>query len=158
MNDKAHPNRRPPDKRLPEYFEICDGYACYSPVGVVSLDKAVELITSALIFAREQKIRRLLVDTTQLTGFPNPSVVDRYWSISKWAGVSQCVVEIAFVLQPHLIDPERFGVTVAINRGMRGDVFETKSDALAWLLSGAKPRLMAGNRPENDKSKPPPGR
>jgi hypothetical protein len=133
----------PPGPRPPKHFQVYEGYACYAPAGVVSLDMASNLIASAILFAREQKIRRLLVDATQLTGFHSPSVAERYWIARKWAKESKNMVEAAFALQRYLIDPERFGVQVAINLGMRADVFESSSDALSWLLSGARPYPLA---------------
>src|SRR5258708_7533125 len=128
----------PPTTKPPKHFQVYEGYACYAPVGAVSLDMASNLVTSAIIFAREQKIRRLLIDATQLTGFHSPSVAERYWIVRKWAKESKNLVEAAVALQRYLIDPERFGVQVAINLGMRADVFESSSDALSWLLSGER--------------------
>jgi hypothetical protein len=34
-----------------------------------------------------------------------------------------------------LLDPERFGVTVATNMGMRTNAFDSREHAVAWLLS-----------------------
>jgi hypothetical protein len=48
------------------------------------------------------------------------------------------LVAVALVLQPYLLDPERFGVVVAWNQGMRADVFTEVQEALTWLLSDAK--------------------
>jgi len=128
----------------PENFQICEGYACYAPADTMSLKQAVALITTAIIFARDNKIRRLLIDATQLSGFQSPSVADRYWIVRHWAAESQNLVEVAFTLPRYVIDPERFGVQVAINLGMRTDVFESRAEAIVWLLSAAKPRLVMG--------------
>jgi hypothetical protein len=38
------------------------------------------------------------------------------------------------VVRPELMDPERFEVTVARNRGLVGNVFHSEKEALAWLL------------------------
>jgi hypothetical protein len=133
----------------PRDLQLCEGYACFAPVGIVTLKQAVELITSAIGFARDHRIKRLLVDATQLTGFPSPSVAERYWIARKWAQESRNNVEVALALESHLIDPERFGVQVAINLGERADVFKDKSEALSWLLSGAKPYPLATRLMEN---------
>ena len=135
-----------PHDNPPEHFQLREGYASFDPAGVVSLEKAVALVTSALLFAREQSIRLLLVDGTRLTGFPSPSVADRYWIVRQWATDSQNRVEVAFALQRYLIDPDRFGIQVAVNLGMRADVFESRAEALAWLLSGADPYPLAASR------------
>jgi len=123
----------------PPSFQLCEGYASYAPAGEVSITTAVNLISAGIIFARDRQVRRLLIDASQLTGFPSPSVADRYWIVRQWAEDSRNLVEVAVVLQRHIIDPGRFGVHVAINLGMRADVFDSKSEALSWLLSGARP-------------------
>ena len=51
-------------------FDLEDSYACYHPAGSVSLAETVELCKQAIIFARENGIGRLLIDATQLGGFP----------------------------------------------------------------------------------------
>jgi hypothetical protein len=131
----------------PEHFERCQGYASYDPVGVVDFEKAVSLISSAIRFARDNKIRLLLVDATQLTGFPSPSLAERYFTTRRWAAESETLVELALVLHQYMIDPERFGVQVAVNLGMRADVFDSKSEALNWLLSHDPPQPFAPAKP-----------
>lgn len=120
---------------VPERFEQRAGYANFAPVGEVSIGAATELVARAIIFAREHQIDRLLVDATGLTGFPSPSVVDRYWIVRQWANAAKSRVAVALVLEPHLLDPERFGIKVAANSGMRADVFTSTTEALEWLLS-----------------------
>lgn len=102
-------------------------------MGTVSLEEAVELVTSAIAFARENKIRNLLVITTGLAGFDSPSIIERYTFVSEWARASNGVVRVAMVARPEMIDPDKFGVTVAANRGLVGDVFTKEEEALAWL-------------------------
>ena len=46
---------------------------------------------------------------------------------------------MAMVLRPEYIDPQKFGITVALNRRLIADVFELEEPALAWLGSGAPP-------------------
>ena len=38
------------------------------------------------------------------------------------------------VLRPEMMDPQKFEVTVAGNRGLVGNVFDSEKDALGWLL------------------------
>jgi hypothetical protein len=138
------------DSRPPEHFEQHAGYAVYAPVGVVSIDVASELIARAISFARDHQIERLLVDATGFTGFSSPTVVDRYWIIRRMASAAKGRVAAALVLEAHLIDAERFGVTVAANSGFRADVFTSKTEALEWLLSSRAPRVgpVAGSNPD----------
>jgi len=118
----------------PEHFQVNEEYAAYDPIGVVSLEKAANLISSAIIFARDHNIKLLLVDARQLTGFPSPSLPDRYFIAREWALAGKNQVSVAVVLQRYMIDPERFGVQVAINMGMRANVFDSRPEALTWLL------------------------
>lgn len=121
----------------PEQFELADGYACYRPVAQVSLQQAINLVSLAITYAREQEIKFLLIDTLGLTGFDPPSTVDRFALGGQFARAAQRQVKVAFVARPELIDPNRFGLTVARNRGMIADVFTDQAAALAWLLGEA---------------------
>ena len=38
------------------------------------------------------------------------------------------------VALPEMIDPGRFGITVARNRGFFADVFDSEEEAVEWLL------------------------
>ena len=106
-------------------------------------------------YARDHQIERLLVDVTGLTGFSSPSVGDRYWFIRRMANAGKSRVAVALVLESHLIDPERFGVTVAANSGLRADVFTSQTEALEWLLSSRAPRvgLVASPNPNPRKQR-----
>jgi hypothetical protein len=46
-------------------------------------------------------------------------------------------VKLAMVVRPEMVDPDNFEVTVARNRGLMGNVFDSEKDALAWLLGPA---------------------
>ena len=116
-----------------EHFEIVDDHAEYRPIGQVSLDQMVQLVKSAIAFAQEQHIEKLLAVTSELTGFKSPSLITRYDAIREWAKASGNVVRVALVARPEMIDPQRFGVTVAGNLGFIADVFVSEDEALAWL-------------------------
>ncbi len=87
-----------------------------------------------MVFARERRVPKLLVNATGLTGFPSPSLPDRYFSARRFAASGQGIVQLALVIRAEMIDPEKFGVTVARNAGMNADVFATEPGALHWLL------------------------
>ena len=42
-------------------------------------------------------------------------------------------MRVAVVTYPEMIDPEKFGVTVASNIGFVSDVFTSEAEALTWL-------------------------
>jgi hypothetical protein len=51
-----------------------ESHAVFRPIGQVSLHQAVEMVTSAIGFAQAQNIRKLLVITSDLTGFEPPTI------------------------------------------------------------------------------------
>jgi hypothetical protein len=119
---------------MPEHFHATEDYLSYRPVANVSLSQAIDLISAAIAFCREQKVPRLLVDTTKLTGVGTPTVVDRFEYVERWARDARGSVKVVVVARPEIIDPERFGVVVARNRGFWAHVFTAESEALDWLL------------------------
>ena len=46
----------------PEHFEIVAGRGFFRPVGDMSLDVAVAKVTAAIVYARAQGVRELLVN------------------------------------------------------------------------------------------------
>lgn len=118
----------------PENFELLEGYACFRPAGTVSLTVAVELVSQAIAHTRQHQIPKLLADSTGLIGFPPPGTVERYFLIHDWAAQAQGRVKFALIARPEMVDPERFGEMVAANVGLRGRVFTSEAEALAWLL------------------------
>lgn len=117
----------------PEHFEVLEDHAVFRPIGRVSLAKAVHRVTSAITFCRECGMRKLLVDTRGLTGFPPPPVHTRYFFVHEWAEAAAGAVCIVLVARPEMIDPEKFGVTVGRNAGLTCDVFSSNSEAETWL-------------------------
>lgn len=115
-------------------IEVVQDYACYRPVGRVSLDESVELVAQAIAFARERRIPKLLVNAAALD-FPSPSLPERYFIARKLAATAQGDVQLALVVHAEMIDPEKFGIMVARNAGMNADVFPVESEALSWLLN-----------------------
>src|SRR5580692_5369787 len=97
----------------PEHFEIKKDYAVFRPSGQVSLEQAVQLVTSAISFAREHDIQKLLVVITGLSGFESPNLADRYFFAQEWARAAKGQVCVAMVAKPEMIDHQKFGVTVA---------------------------------------------
>lgn len=114
-------------------FELCDGYACFRPSGQVTFNEAVAVIAEAISQAVGQDIKRLLVNTTELRGFPHPTTSERYFMAERWAAVSSGL-RLAVVARPEIIDPPRFGVTVARNRGLFTNVFTSEAEAIEWLV------------------------
>ncbi|MFO0960512.1 MAG: hypothetical protein U0800_24270 [Isosphaeraceae bacterium] len=105
----------------------------YRPVGTVTLDEAVRLVGEAITAARSARIDGLLADITGLTGFDPPDTFQRFRAIEAWVEAAAGRVCLAVVAPPEMIDPRKFGVTVASNRGMVSNIFADEDEALAWL-------------------------
>ncbi|HKA42232.1 MAG TPA: hypothetical protein VKF40_09610 [Burkholderiales bacterium] len=120
--------------KAPPGFRAGQTYASYRLKRQVTFREAIDLIATAISFARENNIRRLFVDSTKLTGFEPPDTVERFRMAVQFASAADSRVKVALLGRAELIDHDRFGVTVARNRGLLVDVFETEADALAWLL------------------------
>jgi hypothetical protein len=115
-----------------ENFEILGDNVVFRPTGKVTLERAVEMVMDAIVFAREHRIRKLLVNTSNLTGYEPPNLTARYFFIHDWSRAAPDV-RVALVTRPERIDPQKFGITVAANLGSIIEVFTSEADALNWL-------------------------
>ena len=119
----------------PEHLEMVEDRAEFRPTGQVSLQQMIQMVTSAIAFARERRVRNLLVVAIGLTGFEPPQIIDRFNFIHVWARAADGKVCVALVARPEMIDPQRFGVTVAANAGLTANIFASEAEALRWLES-----------------------
>ncbi len=110
-------------------------YAHYSPRGEVTLSEGVALVTHAIRYCRDKNILRLLVDTTLLAGFPPPLIYERYWFAQEWADAAKGRLVVSMLAREEMIDPQRFGVLVARNAGLKAFVSSSENEALEWLLA-----------------------
>ncbi len=119
---------------VPRYFEQLEGHAIFRPAGEWKLLEVMEMVTGAISYARESGARRLLVVLTGVTGMQPPNATVRYRYVRDWARASEGKVRVAVVTMAEMIDPSRFGVTVATNAGMDADIFVDEEKALEWLV------------------------
>jgi hypothetical protein len=119
--------------QLTDYLELTDTFACLRPVCEASLEEAIDLVDEAIRYCRDNEINGLLVDARKLTGFPSPTVTDRFWLASRWAETAGGRVVLAMVQRPEMTMPDKIGVTFAMNRGLMIDVFAEEADAMLWL-------------------------
>lgn len=117
----------------PTNFEMVGARAYFRPSGCVSLETAVEMVTGAITFANAQAAHELLINVRGLTGFDSPSLAERFAMVQKWVAAARGQVRIAMVARAELIDPQKFGVTVARNRGLDADIFVSEAEAVAWF-------------------------
>ena len=141
-SDSNGPARRPSRLRSAEAESVMEepigfmlekGRGVYRPAGSVSFDEAVALVRASIAAARRNQVRDLLVDTTALTGFPSPDTFQRFLAAVAWSDEAGGGVRLAMVARAEMIDPKKFGVTVAANRGLVSNIFTTEVEARAWL-------------------------
>jgi hypothetical protein len=107
--------------------------------GEFSLKEAKRTFLEMLEAVALHKTKKVLFDGRKLTG--RPETMERFYygefaaqSVANFAkqGVS-LATQFAYVLKEPVLDPRRFGETIAVNRGMIVRVFDTPEDALKWL-------------------------
>jgi hypothetical protein len=124
--------------QAPDFLSVEGKTARLTPAGEFSLEAAVEMISSAIVFCRENDIPGLLIDARELFGFPHPSVSDRYWFVQKWKTAAEGSVVLSFIQRPEMIDPGQIGVTMAANAGLQAAVFDNEPAARNWLLDNIR--------------------
>ena len=118
----------------PPGLELLEGYARHRPTGEVRFRPAVEGAGRIVAWCREHGIEKLLLDSSGLTGFANPGPEERFLFGEALARAAQGQVKIAIVTRPEIMDAEKFGITVARNRGLFAEGFTSEAEAVAWLL------------------------
>src|SRR5262245_60004225 len=120
---------------VPEFLAREATFARYTPKGEVSLETAVDMISEVIEYCRTYEIGGLLIDVRELYGFPQPSVVERYWFLQRWATEVGGQIAMSMIQRPEMIDPEQIGITIAANAGLQLHVFDNEPDAREWLLA-----------------------
>jgi hypothetical protein len=108
--------------------------------GHFSLSDAETTFMKVLDALVQHQAKKVLIDGRAITGEPEPMerfyygefVADAVADLNK-RGVSH-VPKFAYVLVEPVLDPERFGETVAVNRGMSVKAFDNLGEAEEWLL------------------------
>lgn len=117
----------------PVTIEKMHGIGVFRAVGPHRFQQAVALISEAIVEARVQGIRKLLIVANGLTGFASPSLSERHWMVREWVQASQGSLIIAVVVPPAFIDEEKFGVIAAANFGVTAAPFTSEAEAMEWL-------------------------
>jgi hypothetical protein len=104
--------------------------------GWFSLQNAIEILTTAIDHALLHEKKSLLIDVNKLTG--SISLTDRFRFSETITGyyiqhALGKIGKIAVVGQEPIVDPNRFGETVARNRGLNVFVFTDTEQAIQWL-------------------------
>jgi hypothetical protein len=109
--------------------------------GEFNLDEAQNSFLHLLENVKRENTDKVLVDGTALTGEPETFQRFLYGAFAAMA-VSDFnqqpnprMLKFAYALKPPMLDPERFGENVAVNRGMNVKTFENVQEAKDWLAS-----------------------
>jgi hypothetical protein len=115
--------------------EVRDGIGRFLLSGEFSLVEAVELISKAIAYCRDQKTDKLLIDAAGVVGVSIPSLVDRFLIAEEWAQEAEGMVVVVLVVRAEYIHPEKFAVRVAADFGLTLDVYTSEAEAMKWLSS-----------------------
>jgi hypothetical protein len=132
-------------------LSICAGSGLLRVIatGEFSLAEAERTFLEILDAVARHQTEKILLDGRELQG--EPGIIQRFLygefaahAVARYIterGVSRAS-QFAYVLQEPVLDPQRFGETVAVNRGMWVKAFDNLEDALGWL------RFAPANKPE----------
>jgi hypothetical protein len=110
--------------------------------GEFSLDEAKSIFLEILDVVAQQRAEKVLIDGRELKG--EPKTIERflYGSFAAHAVTTHPkraprASQFAYLLREPVLDPRRFGETVAVNRGMWVKSFDNPDAARKWLGWGA---------------------
>ena len=119
--------------------------------GEFSLGEAGRTFLEMLEAVAEHEVKKVLFDGRGLAG--EPGIMERFYygefaaqSVANFEsrGVSR-TTHFAYVLEEPVLDPRRFGETVAVNRGMFVRAFDNPEHALTWLEAASAEKPNAGD-------------
>ena len=112
---------------------------CIEYSGSFDLSDAEATFHQILAALVEHNLKKVLVDGRQISGDPE-SLERFYYGRYVADAVTQTVnrhrikvPRFAYVMTEPVLDPKRFGETVAVNRGMRVRAFDNMQQAEWWL-------------------------
>ncbi len=109
-----------------------DGYVAVRFVGEFSVESFQRQAEAAVGACRKSGGKKLFVDSTCFD--VSPSVTERY-ELAMHAAKISAGLKVALLLTPTFLDPNKFGIMVAQNRGLVVEAFTERAKAIAWLLA-----------------------
>jgi hypothetical protein len=118
--------------------------------GKFSLGEAKRLLVEMMEAVALHRTKRVLLDGRKITG--DPETIERFYygefaaqTVAQYQkrGVS-LATPFAYVLSAPVLDAERFGETVAVNRGMHVKAFDDIEQALEWLATVSADKTETG--------------
>jgi hypothetical protein len=121
-------------------MSVESGLLRFIATGEFSLEESQRTFLEMIDAVARQKTVKILFDGRELKG--DPTTIQRflYGEFVAHTVVKGLIArevhyapQFAYLLQEPVLDPQRFGETVAINRGMWVQAFDHLEDALGWL-------------------------
>jgi hypothetical protein len=134
-------------------LEICpeSGFLRVVTMGEFSLEEAKRTFLEILEAVVRCKVEKVLFDGRRIVG--EPKTIERFYygefvAQAVWRFADRGVspgTQFAYVLEEPVLDPRKFGETVAVNRGMSVKTFNYVDDALRWLGMAPANKQEAGD-------------
>ena len=132
-------------------LKVCPetGFLKVDAAGEFSLDEAKRTFLEMLEAVARHKVRKVLFDGRGLAG--EPKTMERFFygefaarAVAEFEdrGMLSRSTQFGYVLEEPLRDKQRFGETVAVNRGMFVKTFDSPQDALGRL------GILPANKPD----------
>ncbi len=115
--------------------QIKGNYLLVKAYGIFSKDGLLKVVEKSLNMAIQENLKNLLLDGSELKGSP-PTTFERFEIGRAFTAIQTSkkeIIKCAFVGKEPIVDSEKFGETVAVNRGGFLAVFTDISDAVKWL-------------------------
>src|SRR5690349_15441909 len=105
--------------QTPAHVTRSTGFAIYRPRGPATAAEAIAALFPVLTWCRAEGIPKLLADGRAIEAMTVPTTAERFHLGEESARTAAGEVQVSFVVPERLIDPQRFGMMVAQNRGLR---------------------------------------
>jgi hypothetical protein len=140
FNDRSGDGRAKNTPELALTYEPRPGYLFVTVTGVFEQTRAQALFIHLMEGAVGHQLPKILVDCTGMSG--TMSIIQRFEFARFVANKQQMAVfdgklgepsRLAIVGNVPIVDPNRFGETVALNRGAKIKVTDRREEAVQWL-------------------------
>jgi len=121
-----------PDLTPPEFVELVGQRAFYRPILSTNFHEALGLCMAAVRWAHDNHCTDMLVNVRGISGMEAITAFMKYEVAVGWAQVAGSM-RVALVVPDELMDPRKFALLMAQNRGVNGDAFTSEAEALQWL-------------------------
>ena len=115
--------------------DVRGGYLYLSCAGTFSSDSLLQVFKKGFTIAEERELMAVLVDARGLGG-PTPSTTERFALgvlLAETQRRQSAYIHMIVVGDEPFVSHDKFGETVAVNRGAVGKVFTDIDEAVTWI-------------------------